>query len=248
MEPSNSDTGAGTPNPGYTGSGTVIVNNTTNNYSNSTNSNDLYAANNWPVVVYLFSPVYVVYRSPWYWGYYPSYWHPWAPVYYYNYWGYHNHYYRNHYYRRTNRVLYPAHYSYYSSRRNSSTIVRQNRRDGNYNATYNGRDYKKPVAPTRPTARPTTRPNTPTTRPVTKPTRPTTRPITPTTRPVTKPTTPTTRPTIPTTRPVTKPTQATTRPTAPTTRPVTRPTTPTTRQTTPNTGSNKQAAPSTRRN
>jgi hypothetical protein len=230
VEPSNSDAVTGTPNPGYTGSGTVIVNNTTNNYSTTSGSSGLYAANSWPVIVYLFSPVYVIYRSPWYWGYYPSYWHPWAPVYYYNYWGYHNHYYRNHYYRRTSRILYPSHYSYYSSRRNSSTIVRQNRRSGNYNTTYEGRDYKRSVAQTRPGTRPTA----PTTRPVTRPTMPTDRP--------------TTRPTTPATRPITRPTTPTTRPTAPTTRPATRPTTPTTRPTTSNTSSNRQATPSTRRN
>nr|WP_315199506.1 hypothetical protein [uncultured Flavobacterium sp.] len=192
VEPS-SDTVSETPNPGYTGSGTVIVNNTTNNNTTTSGSNGLYVANNWPVIVYLFSPVYVIYRSPWHWGYYPSYWHPWAPIYYYNYWGYHNHYYRNHYYRRTNHILYPSYYSHYSSRRNSSIIVRKNRRNGNYNATYNGRDYKRPVAPTRPTTRPGTRPTTPTTRPV--------RPTTPANRPVTRPTTPTTRPMRPTTRP-----------------------------------------------
>jgi hypothetical protein len=172
VEPS-SDAVSGTPNPGYTGSGTVIVNNTTNNYS-TTNNSGLYAANSWPVIVYLFSPVYVIYRSPWHWGYYPSYWHPWAPVYYYNYWGYHSHYYRGHYYRRTNHILYPSHYSNYSSRRNSSTVVRQNRRNGNYNATYEGRDYKRPVPPTRPTTRPVTRPTAPATRPTTPTTRPTT--------------------------------------------------------------------------
>jgi hypothetical protein len=33
----------------------------------------------WPCVRYVYRPSYVVYRSPWYWGYYPSYWRPWRP-------------------------------------------------------------------------------------------------------------------------------------------------------------------------
>jgi hypothetical protein len=31
----------------------------------------------WPVVTYMYQPDYVVWNSPWYWDYYPSYWHPW---------------------------------------------------------------------------------------------------------------------------------------------------------------------------
>ncbi len=33
----------------------------------------------WPCVQYIYMPDYVVWNSPWYWGYYPSYWDPWAP-------------------------------------------------------------------------------------------------------------------------------------------------------------------------
>jgi len=32
-----------------------------------------------PVVLFLFAPVYVAYRSPYYWGYYPPYFRPWPP-------------------------------------------------------------------------------------------------------------------------------------------------------------------------
>ncbi|SNR65293.1 hypothetical protein [Flavobacterium sp. ov086] len=258
VEPS--DTVSGTPNPGYKGDGTVIVNNnTTNNYN--TTSPSYVSVSVWPVVLYLFSPVYVVYRSPWYWGYYPPYWRPWRPVYYHDYWGYHGHYYRNSYYQRTASIRNPRYYNNYANRRNTSVLVRDNRTSGRYNTTYNGRDYKRPapVTSTRPTTtRPVTRPTNPstrpgTTRPVTRPTnpstkpgttRPTTRPTTPTnpsTRPAVKPTQPTTRPAQPITRPVTpvtRPAQPTTRPVTPTTRPTqptTRPVTPTTRPTQPTT-------------
>lgn len=229
---------AGTPNPGYKGDATVIVNNTTNNYNTNTASSGYVNANVsvWPVVLYLFSPVYVVYRSPWYWGYYPPYWRPWRPVYYHDYWGYHGHYYRDPYYRRTVVIRNPRYYNNYSSRRNTSTVVRNYRASGGYNSTYNGRDYKRPAPvtntrPVRPT-NPSTRPGT--TRPVTRPTNPstrpgTTRPVTPTnpsTRPAVRPTQPTrpVSPTNPSTRPSVRPTQPVTRPaTQPSARPSTRP-------------------------
>ncbi|MDN3672187.1 hypothetical protein QWY99_03775 [Flavobacterium branchiarum] len=250
------DTTSVTPNPGYKGDAPVIINNNTvNNYNTTTNPSYVSTSvSAWPVVLFLFSPVYVVYRSPWHWGYYPPYWHPWHPVYYHDYWGYHGHYYRSPYYRRTTVIRHPRYYNNYATRRNSSVVVRDNRANGRYNSTYNGRDYKRPapVTTTRPsrpgnTTRPVTRPTNPstrpgsTTRPVTRPTNPSTRPGTGTTRPTTRPVTPvnpSTRPgtTRPTTRPVTpvypsagpgtRPTTPATRPGTGTTRPVTRPVTP----------------------
>jgi hypothetical protein len=242
VEPSG--TAAGTPNPGYKGDAPVIVNNnnTINNY-NTTAGNPGYVTTNinvWPVVLYLFSPVYVVYRSPWYWGYYPPYWRPWRPVYYHDYWGYHGHYYRNPYYRRTIYIRNQRYYNNYTTRRNSSTVVRDYRSSGRYNATYNGRDYKRPapVTSTRPTRPATTRPVNPSTRPITRPTNPSTRPVTPTdpsTRPEARPSRPENRPTNPTTRPITRPvapTNPSTRPEGRPSQPVNRPTNPTTRPTT----------------
>jgi hypothetical protein len=217
VEPS--DTISGTPNPGYKGDATVIVNNNTINNYNTTTSPGYVNANvsAWPVVLFLFSPVYVVYRSPWYWGYYPPYWRPWRPVYYHDYWGYHGHYYRSPYYRRTAVIRYPRYYNNYASRRNTSIVVRTNRTNGRYNSTYNGRDYKRPVPVT------STRPSRPgnTTRPGTRPTTPSTRPGN-TTRPVTRPVNPSNRPGTGTTRPTTRPVT----PTNPSTRPAVRPVTP----------------------
>jgi len=238
VEPSGST--SGTPNPGYTGGGTVIVNNnTTNNYNTTTTSPGYVGASvsAWPVVLFLFSPVYVVYRSPWHWGYYPPYWRPWRPVYYHDYWGYHGHYYRSPYYRRTAVIRNPRYYNNYAARRNTSFVVRDNRTNGRYNTVYNGRDYKKPDPVTRP-SRPGTRPSNPSTRPGNV-TRPVTRPTNPSTspgneaNPVTRPTNPSTRPgntTRPTTRPVTPANPSTrpaVRPTQSVTRPVTRPVNPT---------------------
>ena len=163
VEPSDEKVSV-TLNPGYKVETTTVINNNTTNVYNTTNNDagNYEAVEAWPVVVYLYSPVFVVYRSPFYWGFYPSYWHPWAPVYYYNYWGYHTHYYRNHHYRRTTVIMNTGYYSSYYGRRNRSTIVVSNRRNGTYNATYNGKDYRKPVTPTRqtPTRQNTTRQNT----------------------------------------------------------------------------------------
>ncbi len=242
VEPS--DTVSGTPNPGYKGDATVIVNNnTTNNYNTTTSPSYVSTSvSAWPVVLFLFSPVYVVYRSPWHWGYYPPYWRPWRPVYYHDYWGYHGHYYRSPYYRRTAVIRYPRYYNNYTNRRNTSVVVRTNRTSGRYNSTYNGREYKRPapVTSTRPsrpgnTTRPVTRPTNPSTRPGNT-TRPVTRPGNGTTRPVTRPTNPSTRPGTGTTRPTTRPVT----PVNPSTRPVTRPTTPSTR---PGSGTTRPVQP-----
>lgn len=139
VEPSNSKNVSETPNPAYNGNEKVII----NNYSTSS----IYYVNDWMIMSYLFSPRFTLYISPWHWGFYPSYWQPWTPIYYYNYWGFHNHYYRNNFYRRIGYVRYPMHYSQYSSRRNSSPAVIRNRNEGIYRGTYNGREYKKPIAP-----------------------------------------------------------------------------------------------------
>lgn len=131
-----------TPNPGYKKDPDITIN-TAPTY----NLNGVYYANDWPIVSFLFSTGFTIYISPWYWGYYPSYWQPWIPIYYYNYWNFHNHYYHNHYYRRAVYVRYPNSYSYYSRRRVTSPTVIQNRRTGSYRSTYEGKTYPQPEAP-----------------------------------------------------------------------------------------------------
>lgn len=130
---------AETVNPGYAGNQNIIV----DNYHNG-----ILYADYWPIIIYLYSPGFRLYVSPWHWGFYPSYWSPWTPVFYHNYWRYHYDYYRNRPYRRTIYVRDPIHYSYYSTRRNYSPIVRRNRINGDYNRVYDGRVYKRPEVPT----------------------------------------------------------------------------------------------------
>ena len=77
-----------TPNPGYTGSGDTYVTTTPAQIAV------------WPVVRFIYLPTYTVWRSPWYWGYSPSYWRPWRPVswnYYYGYQSNWDHIYYSHY-------------------------------------------------------------------------------------------------------------------------------------------------------
>jgi hypothetical protein len=131
-----------TPNPGYIGDRTIIVNN--NVYGNG-----LVYVNEWPIIGLLFSPAFSMYASPWHWGFYPGYWNPWRPLLYYNYWGLHNHHYRNHRYRRTSYVRFPSHHSNYLRRRATSSIVTRNRNTGTYRGTYGGRNFRQPVAPPR---------------------------------------------------------------------------------------------------
>jgi hypothetical protein len=82
-----------TPNPGYTKetSSTLVV----NNYTTQETAN-------WTIVRFIFAPSYVVWRSPWYWNYYPGYWNPWRPWYWHQYYGYHSHW-HNHYYGHYHR-------------------------------------------------------------------------------------------------------------------------------------------------
>jgi hypothetical protein len=130
-----------TPNPGYTGNKTVDEN---SNYSNT-----VVYVDSWPLVAYLFSPVFSVYISPWHWGFYPIYYVPWTPLRYYNYWSLHYHYYGSPYYRTIAYVRYPSHHAYHQRRRATSRIVKRNRRDGRYNSTYEGRVFKRPATPVR---------------------------------------------------------------------------------------------------
>jgi hypothetical protein len=132
VEPSFSET----QNPGYTGNRKVIV-----------RGNNIYYANDWSIVSYLFSPVFSVYVSPWHWGFYPSYWSPWAPVFFDIYWGFNSRYHHNNFYRRSSYIRYPVNHSFYFNRRQSSPIVREYRLGGRYNGVYNGRLYRRPNAP-----------------------------------------------------------------------------------------------------
>lgn len=229
VEPNASQV-AGTPNPGYTGGGTTIINNTTNNYNTTnnttTNNNDNNNGNfasvgAWPIVTFMFSPMFVPYNSPFYWGYYPPYWNPWSPMYFNNYWGYHGHFYGNGFYRRSPVIVNNHYYNGYYPRRNNSVIVVNTTRNNGYRNTYNGVNYRRPDAPsqsTRPTTTTGTRPSTRPTSTNVSGTRPSTRPTSTNvsgTRPATRPTSTN----ISGTRPATRPTSVNTSGTRPSSRP-----------------------------
>lgn len=150
-------TAAGTPNPGYNGgkSGNsepgekknTTVTNTTNNYyttTNNNNVNDNYRpVNDWGIIHFLFFPSYVVYVSPWSWGYYPGYWNPWAPLYWHSY--YYDYYYPHYdhyygYYHRSNYYRNTEAHGFYEHRRTTSATVNQRRESGEYRKTYSRPD------------------------------------------------------------------------------------------------------------
>lgn len=146
LEPSQNETVGGTANPGFNqGNTTIINNNTTNNYTTNNNSDDFGPrVSAWPIVLYMFSPLFIPWRSPWYWGYYPSYWRPWRPYYYRTYWGYHRRYYASPYYRRSNYYRNRYYRTYYNNRRVYSNTVRRYKSDNRYRGTYQGQVYKRP--------------------------------------------------------------------------------------------------------
>jgi hypothetical protein len=201
IEPIYSDVVANeTPNPGYVGNTTTVQKETI-----VVNKTTYVEVASWPVITYIYVPTYTVYRSPWYWGYYPAYWNPWRPYYYDYYYGYHynyhNHYYGHYHHSHYNR--YPHYHDhYYNGHRSYSNKVNQRRESGMYKNTYSrpetrqqgtadfNKKYPNGYRPTeRPgntnnNARPATKPTTPTngSRPATKPStnsngaRPTTKP------------------------------------------------------------------------
>lgn len=132
IEPnSQSGTVAETPNPGYSGNREVQPADVQQNVT---------YVSNWPVVQFIFVPRYVVWRSPWRWHYYPSYWRPWRPRYWHYYYGYHYHwhYYYNGHFRRWPSYRNPVwHTHYYGGNfRSRSTVVRTRYTRGDYRATY----------------------------------------------------------------------------------------------------------------
>jgi len=132
VEPYYDNDGGSTPNPGYygnqTSTQTVVVRRTT-----------YYEVASWPLITYIFLPTYVVWHSPWYWGYYPTYWRPWTPWYYHEYYGYHYHW-NYHYYGYYRHGGYYRHHdwhdNYYGHHRKASPTVHARRERGAYNATY----------------------------------------------------------------------------------------------------------------
>ncbi len=137
IEPYYDRTYAGqTPNPGYSGytSGNVTI---------VTTSRIELAS--WPVIRFIFAPDYVVWRSSWYWGYWPTYWHPWRPFSWNFYYGYHSNWYHNYdrYYHRCDHFRYDHWNNFYSSRRSYSPLVGSRIRNGYYKETYSHPDQRR---------------------------------------------------------------------------------------------------------
>lgn len=155
IEPSTKSTARETPNPGYSGNDPITNNYTTNNYYN-TNQSYSPDPSGWYIVNYLYTPGYMVWNSPWYWGYYPGWWRPWQPMFWHHY---HHHCYYDYawngwWYRPANNFYFQNHWrnNYYGHHRTSQIVVR-NRANGVYNRTYEKADA---------TAAPQGKPNFPT--------------------------------------------------------------------------------------
>jgi hypothetical protein len=86
----------------------------------------------WPCVSYMYGPSYVFWASPWYWGFYPSWWYPWSPygLYYYhqNVVGFYDYRYGNYYYgwRRSTVNNAPRAHNMYMPHRTASQYVQKN--------------------------------------------------------------------------------------------------------------------------
>lgn len=152
----------------------------------------------WPCVRYIYSPIYIGWVSPWYWGFYPVWWSPWAPYP----WRYHymhcHHYHHYYHYAPYHRTTY-AH-GVYAPRRTYSAQVNKRYQENHvrYNANASNRprtgavNSGRPQQTTQPSSRPQSRPQT---KPATKSgtqqlSKPSSRPQTaPQSRPQSKPAT-----------------------------------------------------------
>jgi hypothetical protein len=130
---------AETPNPGYTGSrasGTAVRIVTSTYYDIA----------GWPVVVYIYRPDYFVWRSSWYWGYWPAWWYGWTPWYWHSYYGYHYnwfpHYYAHYHHWNHHRYLRYNDF-YHNSIRQHSHYVAARIDDGHYRITYSRPETRK---------------------------------------------------------------------------------------------------------
>lgn len=83
-------------------------------------------ASPWPSVAYMYGPSYSFWVSPWYWGYYPGYWHPWRPYGWvaYRHWWYYDH--PFHYYHRVYVNYVPGAYTVYAPHKTTSVYVQKN--------------------------------------------------------------------------------------------------------------------------
>jgi len=130
----------GTPNPGYNGNSRVYYGQNVTVHRTTT-----VEVSAWPIVRFIFAPSYVVWRSPWYFGYYPVYWNPWRPYYWDFYIGYHRHWddYYFGYYHRWNTYRYNRYNDFYfRDHRSYSNTVEHRIADNYYRNTYSRPDLR----------------------------------------------------------------------------------------------------------
>ncbi|HNX67354.1 MAG TPA: hypothetical protein PKH02_10760 [Bacteroidales bacterium] len=130
----------GTPNPGYSGNTRVYYGQNVTIHRTTT-----VEVSAWPIVRFIFAPTYVVWHSPWYFGYYPRYWSPWRPYYWDYYVGYHNHWsdYYFGYYHRWNTYRYNRYNDfYYHDHRHHSDMIDHRIADNYYRDTYSRPDLR----------------------------------------------------------------------------------------------------------
>jgi uncharacterized membrane protein YgcG len=120
-----------TANPGYTGENPVTVN---------VPATTTVVVQSAPIVQYVYSPAYVPYVPPYYYGYYPP-WFGFATVmavgiYRSNHWGYHGGYHGGHYHGGHNNVVINTgnrnNINHYNNSRNTSNTVANNRANNKY--------------------------------------------------------------------------------------------------------------------
>ena len=139
IEPIYDDNAGETPNPGYIGR-------TRNRNRITVVRTTTFEIAAWPLVRYIYRPNYVIWRSSWYWGYYPSYWSPWNPFYYHYYYGYHHNRYSVYYghYRHWQQPRYTRYNDfYYSGIRSYSPQVSIRIKEGNYKSTYSHPEQRR---------------------------------------------------------------------------------------------------------
>ncbi len=142
IEPIKNNSAQVTPNPGYTGGnytnasgGNTNVTNVTNNYYNTGGNAYAYEeVGAWPIVLFMFTPTYRPYWSPYHWGYYPVYWRPWRPWFYHHYHEFHHE--HHGYYHRSEHYRASTAHSNYESHRKISKTVETRRNTGKYLNTY----------------------------------------------------------------------------------------------------------------
>jgi hypothetical protein len=90
---------------------------------NGIESTTYYYPDAWVIFGYIFDPSFLMYVSPYHWGYYPQYWQPWVPLSTFIYYGFHRPYFN--YYRRSETYRSPNVHAFYFSHRASSVTFRE---------------------------------------------------------------------------------------------------------------------------